>query len=83
MQVDPIKPTLKAPATKRLKPLYNESSSNFAFKINMRRYIEARLAAVRKIGVVNLLAKADDADKVRRCRLNRCNPRSNRLELCS
>ena len=40
MQVDPIKPTLKAPGTERLKLKYDEPPSNFAFKFNLRRYTE-------------------------------------------
>ena len=39
MQVDPIKPTLKAPGTKRLKLKYDKVLSSFAFKFNLRRYI--------------------------------------------
>ena len=42
MQVDPIKLTLKAPGTKRLKLKCDEPLSNFAFNINLRRYILAR-----------------------------------------
>ena len=38
MQVDPIKPTLKVPGTKRLKLKYYEPLSSFAFKLNLRRY---------------------------------------------
>ena len=38
VQVDPIKPTLKAPATKRLKLKYDNLRSNFAFHFNLRRY---------------------------------------------
>jgi hypothetical protein len=41
VHVDPIKPTLKAPRTKRLKLKYDEPLSNFAFKFNLRRYINA------------------------------------------
>ena len=41
MQVDPIKATLKAPGTKRLKVDYDEPPSNFALKFNLRRYILA------------------------------------------
>jgi len=33
-----MKPTLKAPATERLKLQYDEPSSNFAFNFNLRRY---------------------------------------------
>ena len=39
MQVDPIKPTLKASGTKRLKLKYDEPLSKLAFKFNLRRYI--------------------------------------------
>jgi len=38
VQVDPIKPTLKAPGTKRLKPYYDEPPSDFDFKFKLRRY---------------------------------------------
>jgi len=38
VQVDPIKPTLKAPGTKRLKVKYDKPLSKFAFKFNLRRY---------------------------------------------
>jgi hypothetical protein len=38
VQVDPIKPKLKAPGTKRLKLTYDQLLSSFAFKFNLRRY---------------------------------------------
>ena len=38
MQVDSIKPMLKAPETKRLKLKCDDSLSNFGFKVNLRRY---------------------------------------------
>jgi len=38
VQVDPIKPSLKAPGTMRLKLEYGKLLSNFAFKFNLRRY---------------------------------------------
>ena len=38
MQIEPIKPTLKPPGTKRLKLEYDGLLSNFGFKINLRRY---------------------------------------------
>ncbi len=38
VQVDPIKPTLKAPGTKRLKLKYDKLLSSFAFDFNLRRY---------------------------------------------
>ena len=42
MQVDPIKPTLKAPGSKRLKLECDILPSCFAFKINLRRYSMAK-----------------------------------------
>jgi len=42
VQVDPIKPKLKPPGGKRLKPMCAILLSTSAFKINMRRYIEER-----------------------------------------
>jgi len=41
VQVDPIKPMLKAPGTKRLKLRYDVPLSNFAFNFNLRRYTKA------------------------------------------
>ena len=38
VQVDAIKPTLKAPGTNLLTLNYDERLSNFAFKFNLRRY---------------------------------------------
>jgi len=40
VQVDPIKPTMKAPGTERFKLEYEELLSNFGFKFNLRRYIQ-------------------------------------------
>ena len=37
LQVDPIKLTLKAPGSERLKLKYDEPLSNVAFKFNLRR----------------------------------------------
>ena len=45
MQVDPIKPTLKAPGTQRLNLKYDELLSSFAFNFNLRRYTEGADAA--------------------------------------
>jgi len=39
VQVDPIKPALKAPGTKRLELIYDGLVSNFAFNFNPRCYI--------------------------------------------
>ena len=41
MQVDPVKPMLKAPGIKLLKLRYDETLSNFAFNIDLRRYTTA------------------------------------------
>ena len=40
MQVDPIKPKLKPPGTKRLKPNCDTLLSTTACKLNLRRYTE-------------------------------------------
>ena len=42
MQVDPIKPKLKLPGTKRLKLKYDELPSNFAFNFSLRRYMKGQ-----------------------------------------
>jgi len=42
VQVDPFKPTLKAPGTKRLKLKHDKLVSSFAFIFNLRRYIKAQ-----------------------------------------
>jgi len=41
VQVDPIKPMLKPPGTKRLKPKYDEPLSSLTFNFNLRRYSKA------------------------------------------
>ena len=41
MQVDPIKPKLKPPGTKRLKLNCNVLLSSFAFEFNLRRFNKA------------------------------------------
>ena len=40
VQVDPMQPMLKAPGSKRLKLEHHNLLSNFAFKMNLRRYIK-------------------------------------------
>jgi hypothetical protein len=47
VQVDPIKPTLKPPGTKRLKLKYHKLLSSSAFKFNLRRYIMVATPGVR------------------------------------
>jgi hypothetical protein len=45
VQVDPNKPTLKAPGSKRLKLEYDKLLSGFAFNLNLRRYSTGRCEA--------------------------------------
>ena len=45
MQIDPIKPTLKAPGIKLLQLKCDKPLSNFAFKFNLRRYTTVVVAA--------------------------------------
>jgi len=46
VQVDPMKPMLKALGTKRLKLWHDEPPSTFAFKFNLRRYTKAQRVEV-------------------------------------
>ena len=50
VQLDPIKPTLKAPGTERLKLQYEELLSNFGFKFNLRRFpvVNNMLTAIKR-----------------------------------
>ena len=48
MQVDPIKPKLKLPGTKRLKLKCDTPLSDFAFRFQLRRYTLAGLADPKK-----------------------------------
>ena len=41
VQVDPMKPTLKAPTSKRLKLVHEKVLSDCAFKFNLCRYTSA------------------------------------------
>jgi len=64
VQVDPFRPTLKAPRTKRLTQKYDGLLSSFAFNFNLRRYTTV-LARVRRFGqwtaknAIQLSARAD------------------------
>jgi len=51
VQVDPIKPVLKALGTKRLKPKFDLMPSTSAFKFNLRRYNVAHRVGVRDLRV--------------------------------
>jgi len=62
VQVDPIKPTLKAPGSERLKLNCDILPPTSAFKSNLRRYTVAGAALSRE-------------DVVERCSLTLSNPR--------
>ena len=53
VQVEPMKPVLKAPGTKRLKLKYNKLLSSLAFKFNLRRYSTASPCAGPTTGRTN------------------------------
>jgi hypothetical protein len=70
VQVDPIKPALKAPESKHLKPKYYELPSNLAFKFNLRRFKTGV-----EFGVANYHMPCMFRNpKVRRCRLTVSKP---------
>jgi len=73
VQVDPIRPKLKAPGTKRLTLKCDESLSSFAFKLNLRRHTAVR-RAVHALSAGCRRALHADA-KVGQCRLTPSNPR--------
>ena len=50
VQIDPVKPTLKAPGSKSSKLKYHKLVSSFAFKFNLRR-CTVGTAAVKNLGV--------------------------------
>ena len=66
MQVEPMKPVLKAPGSKRLKLKHDWPLSKFAFNFNSRRYSEAeRFTSNLDKYLISSMSK------VRRCRWNR------------
>jgi len=85
MQVDPIKPTVKVPGTKRLKLICDILLSTSAFKFNLRRYnledTEELVTGVEKHGAgkwTKIKHEAGAALEHRmagRCRLTLSNPR--------
>ena len=69
MQVDPIKPTLKAPGSKRLNPFFYELLSSFAFKSNLRRYTwDPKIV----INATKLIAASQAKSATSRPRVQRC-----------
>ena len=71
-QVYPIKPTLKAPGTERLKLKYEEQLSNFGFKFKFRRY---SMATEHPSNVAIALSQEKiTLNEVGRCRLTLSNP---------
>ena len=67
MQVDPIKPMLKPPGTKHLKPKYHILLSTFAFKFNLRCYFE-----VHSLHHLELALAEGDVELAGRCQS--CSP---------
>ena len=58
MQVYPIKPKLKLPGTKRLKPKCDEPLSKFTFKFKLRRYTKGRVTKTPSQAAATVLAGA-------------------------
>ena len=75
VQVNPIKPRLKAPGTKRLKLKHEVLISTVTFNFNLHRYALEHSYTEANLSFDNL--------KVGRCRLTRWNPFGQRLELIS
>jgi len=65
VQVYPVKPTLKAPGSKRSRLKYDILLSSFAFKFNVRRYIQVL------VGRQGSMQGRNGLPMVGRCRLNR------------
>ena len=57
VQVDPIRPMLKAPRTKRLKLKRDGPLFNFAFDFNLRRYSMALSSPSREHGVLGCILR--------------------------
>jgi len=69
VQLDPIKPTLKAPGMRPLKLTYDKPLSNFAFKFNLRRYMKAEAPSK-----PTMPPKLLYLSEVGRCKLTLSNP---------
>ena len=63
VQVDPMKPTLKPPGSKRLKLEHEKQLSNFAFTFNLRRYTKVRLTVVIDCGQSGMGATTPTGDR--------------------
>jgi hypothetical protein len=76
VQVDPMKPTLKAPETKPLNLQYDEPLSIFAFNFNLRRYSQVSASALANSTSMMKpkCAESDSRHKVERRRLTLPNP---------
>jgi hypothetical protein len=59
VQVEPIKHTLKAPGTKRLKLQYGELLSSLPLKFNLRRYIMVQTARTAHRGEFQVRSAGD------------------------
>jgi hypothetical protein len=59
LQVDPMKSTLKAPRSKRLKLEHEKLLSNFAFNFNLRRYAVGRKMAANMLNTTLNTTLAD------------------------
>ena len=71
MQVEPMKPTFKAPGSKRLKLNHEERLSSLAFNFNLRHYSEggeaaAELSRLRDVHGVHRLSDARAAKIISR-----------------
>jgi len=63
-----VKPTLKAPGSRRLKLKYDRLLSNFAFNFNLRRHN----LFVRIFDMRHVAAAGPASPSVGRCRLTQC-----------
>ena len=74
VQVDPIKPTLKAPGTKRLKLEWDTLLSTSAFKFSLRRYTPNGEADSGTHAYLLITFGVFGVPVVGRCRLTACKP---------
>ena len=74
VQVDPIKRTLKAPGTQRLKLKHDEPLSSYAFRFNLRRYKQMNVVGWCRLTPIKPTLKAPE---VKRLKLKHDEPLSN------